>query len=356
VTPNVPQIRAQIEAVLREVSHASVVGIHSERRSGDWPAELNIGARHFDLRWCDSPLTVRLALREARQHSNGGLALLTPLPDAELGADVLARLARGRLFKIQQWEIVRTAFRAREIDARLGTYGWMAELLVESMPIEGYPPAPSGVLDTDTAWRWTLLAACGLDAARPDPETLLRWTLAGDGPQRLQALAERPRAGITAWLSASAGDVGQLIVAAIGSSFGRDAVPLGLVLDLLTRREASDLPDVAAAVVRFERFTDGRRVEPALARRWADAAIRVLRGLEASHAKHVLERADALAVALYLQPHVGLSDLLPSAFEAQLEQAVESELLGEDAHRPHHAVFEDVGHRPGSLANSRDPV
>lgn len=318
MTPSAAQIRAQLEAVLQLAPSAAAVAIRAERRA-EWPPQVEAGQRRFSLQWCDSPLAARLALRQARADDGGdGVALLTPLPDAQLGADVLARLAGRRVFSIRPWEVVRQAFRAREdIDARLARHGWMAELLVESMPPEGYPPAPSGVLDTDTAWRWTLRAACGLDAARPDPETLLRWTLEGDGPQRLLALSDRPRTGIAEWLTECGGAAGRLIVAAIGAGFARDATPLGVVLDLLTGEAAAE-PDVAAAAVRFERFVGGQRVEPAAARRWADAALRVLRGLDEAQAKAVLERADALAAELYLRPHVAASDWLPSGFEARL--------------------------------------
>lgn len=319
MTPSAAQIRAQLEAVLQQAPAATAVAIRALRR-GQWPPQVEAGQRRFSVQWCDSPLAARLALRQQRADGSDGVALLTPLPDAQLGADVLARLAGRRVFSIRPWEVVRQAFRAREdIDARLAKNDWMPELLVENMPPEGYPPAPSGVLDTDTAWRWTLRAACGLDAARPDPETLLRWTLDGDGVQRLLALPDRPREGITGWLSECMGAVGRLIAAAICAGYGRDAVPLGVVLDLLTG-EAAVEAEVAAATVRFERFVAGQRVEQAAARRWADAALRVLRGLDEAQVESVLDRADALAADLYLQPHAVGSDWLPSGFEARLSR------------------------------------
>ena len=62
---------------------------------------------------------------------------------------------------------IRTAFSARGIDPRLRGYDWLVDLLLERSPPppNGYPPAPSGILDLDTAWREVLAQFLGLQEA-----------------------------------------------------------------------------------------------------------------------------------------------------------------------------------------------
>src|SRR5205085_1603068 len=47
------------------------------------------------------------------------LIIITPLDEAQLGLDVLARLAGRQLCRIDHWQMVRDLFHAREVDPRL---------------------------------------------------------------------------------------------------------------------------------------------------------------------------------------------------------------------------------------------
>src|SRR5207249_3423334 len=116
------QIRAQVTALLERDADAHAIGIFSSR-AREWPEMLTIGERRFALRWCESPLAVRLALHEARLNNAVGTVILTSVTETDLGSDVLARLSRGRVFRVQQWEIVRAIFQARSIEARLSDHG-----------------------------------------------------------------------------------------------------------------------------------------------------------------------------------------------------------------------------------------
>ena len=318
VTPSVGQIRAQVSALLEHDAQARAIGIFASSPA-TWPQEVAIGDRRFALRWCASPLAVRLALREARRNGSGGTIVLTPLLEGELGADVLARLSRGRVFRVKQWEIVPAAFQARMADTRLGEHGWMADLLIERMPANGYAPAPSGVLDAETAWRALLQVTLGLQSARPDLESLLEWTTRPDAMERWRGLSEIAQAGIAEWLERVTGPAGQLVVGALAGGHGTDALPLGLVADVLCA-EGGTNPEREAAAVRLEPFMSGRRFDQAGGARWAAAAGRVIRGLGDEAARPWLARADQLVEQLHLAAHAGLSTLIPTGFEARLAQ------------------------------------
>jgi len=77
-----------------------------------------------------------------------------------------------------------------------------------------------------------LKLTCQLDSARPDVETLLKWSAAPDTVGNLARLSEKARAGVFELLENSTGLAGHLILGAIASGCGPDALPLGLVADV----------------------------------------------------------------------------------------------------------------------------
>ncbi len=186
------RIVGQIEWVLKKRHDARFIAIRSPL-PGAWPQYVDCGERRFKIRWCSSPLEMREVLSET---PDDGVVILTALQETDLGGDVLARLCMERLFSIESWRMLGDAFQARKLDPRLRGCDWMADLLLENRPPEGYVPVPGGVLDADTAWRTLLSSTLGLLEARPDLETLLHWTVADDGPYRFTRLPDAAQKGI----------------------------------------------------------------------------------------------------------------------------------------------------------------
>lgn len=316
--PTRNQIAAQVEAVLRRETGARCIAIRSDR-AGAWPEALTIAGHEFGLRWCGSPLALRGALVELDKDAEGRRVLLTPLGEPELGADALARVARCRVFEVENWEIVRQLFRATDLDARLASHGWIANLLVEQAPPEGYAPVPSGFLDLDTAWKAVLEASIDLSGPRPDLTQLLAWTTRSVEVVRFTGLADSVRQEVARWIAECAGGPGSLVMEAVVTGQAADAVPLGLVCGVVFAPGADAVPDLAAAAVRLERHFGGRRVGPEDGRKLAEASASVLRAVDPGAASALLERADQLLDELHIAAHAGLSDLLPAGFEARLE-------------------------------------
>ena len=131
---SLPQIEAQALAVLDRVSDAKVIAIQAKTKAL-WPDAITLSGRLFQVRWCESPLMAREALSALDEASDDqvapGLILLTPLASRELGGDMVARLARAQVFQPDAWGMVQQLFKAREIDARLSRFRWMAQVLVE---------------------------------------------------------------------------------------------------------------------------------------------------------------------------------------------------------------------------------
>jgi hypothetical protein len=314
--PTLAQIAAQIDRVLKRDAGARIVAIRSPT-CAPWPERLKRAGRTFRLAWCESALATRALLSESEGASDEGLVVLTALPESELGADLVARFAGARLHQVATWQLVRDAFGAREIDPRLTRSDWMAELLLELMPAEGYPPVTGDFLDADTAWAQLLDRALQLNIARPDAETLLRWTTKGEAIDRFAALPAAARHGVAEWLASAAGSAGVLVMACVKSGFGREALSLGLACDVVFCEGWAAAPELTAAAIRLERFA-GSRVEAAAGRLLGNAALRAVRSVEAAAGRRSLDGAERILAEIGAETKAQVSSVLLSGFEARL--------------------------------------
>ncbi len=321
--PTRNQIAAQVEAILAREPDARCIAIRSPGPEA-WPDSLALRNRTFTVRWCESPLAARQYLSETESGELDGVVLLTSLGERELGSDVIARLSRGRVFQIESWDMVRQVFQAREVDSRLANQNWMASLLLENVPPAGYPPVPGGFLDLDTAWSQILRASLGIEGGRPDVLTLLRWTMSPESVARYARLPDAAKPHVSQWITESSGPVGELVMRCVASDNGLDALPIGLVCSVIFAASGEPQPELAAAAVRLERFTGDRRIRDDEGKRWAEAAAWVVRNSDAEIVRPYVARADGLLHELHLIGFAGLSDVLPSGFEARLSAVAKS--------------------------------
>jgi hypothetical protein len=156
-----------------------------------------------------------------------------------------------------------------------------------------------------------------LNIARPDTETLLRWTAEGDAVDRFRALPDAARDGVADWLGAAAGSAGALVMACVKSGFGREALSLGLACNVVFSESWAAVPELTAAAIRLERYV-GSRVETAAGRLLANAALRALRAVEPAAARRSLDGAERILVDIGAETKVRVSSVLISGFEARL--------------------------------------
>jgi len=319
------QIGAQLDAVLQRDPTAAVVAIRASSM-GPWPEVVQRRGRSFRLRWCESRLALREALTEAEAAALGaeGLLLLTPLGDAQVPDDVVARLARGRVFQPKGWDILRQLFGANETDARLGRYEWMPEVLIDCADGGAPAPVPSGFLDLETAWGEVLRRCLGMQEARPDAATLMRWAQRADVPVLLGKLPAKALPDALDWLGSHAGPAGRLIVRCIEAGRAADAAPVGLVCDVVLSAGAQGVQELAQAAVRLERYVGDRHVSVAEGREWAVQVRRLLEHTRHEEARPLLERADALLRELRVAEFAHLSDWLPNGLEQRLARFARS--------------------------------
>lgn len=291
---------AHLNALLRQVSraHGRVVAVQT---TGSWAggADVQVDGHAWRVVQAASQLAVREALVA---HEEAGpddrLIVLTPLDTLALGLDVRARLVKQRVFTLHAWELLNDLFRARAVDPRVARLGWLGDVLLEQAPPSGYPPAPGGVLDLDTAWSHAFAALLGIHGASPDALTLLRWSTRDGTASRWAALPPDVRDGLVARLRETAGPIGDAVAAALNAGNGERLVALGLVCDVLwPGPDQMPLVDdavrdaLASARVRLEPMLAGHALPGPVAREWAGHAQRVL--LELSGEQAAIQRRHA---------------------------------------------------------------
>ncbi|MGI9181608.1 MAG: BREX-2 system phosphatase PglZ [Longimicrobiaceae bacterium] len=325
---------ALVSTLLQKKPDARMIGIHV---TGPWAggAEILVNGEACRVVYGASVLAVREALeRHAEDGAAGRLVLLTPVPEEQLGWDVLARLARTRLLELAPWELLQDLFRARAVDPRITPHRWMAELLLERVPPEGYPPVPGGVLDADTAWSHLLSLLLDLRTGRPDAEALLEWSVAPEAAARYDRLPVEVRSAFRARIGDTAGRLGDLLVDALDAGRGRWLMPIGLVCEVLFPGGTPAGPELGRAAVRTEPYLGGTPLEAELGRRWFAAARRVLEHIGEPQALASLQQAEELLGELRAEGFAGLSTLLPAGYARRLEgfgSALSGYLRGEAA-------------------------
>lgn len=354
--PSVPLRPEHVAALVANVlpgTHAAVIGIRTDapwdRREG-----VVVGGRTHPVVWAPSAL----AAREALDHHVGSgpaLVLLTPLAEDDLGWDVVLRLARCRLLELAPWDLVRDLFRARSIDPRLTSHPWMARLLLDAVPSTGYAPVPGGVLDAETAWRHVLEHTLGLPHARPDAEALLEASLDPAFAPRLAALPDAVAGAVSARIAETAGPLGSLLMAAVAAGQGARLFALGLACDVVFPADAERPADARAIAelekisVRLEPYLGGEAVDRARGRQWAEATQRALDRLTADAVPVHFQQAEVLLGELRAEAFVGLSTVLPAAYQQRLAafgEAVEATMAGTAPDRAtHEALTRVLRHR-----------
>lgn len=321
---DVQHLRALVAAVHRPDDHRSVIAV---RASPEWSGPDAIdGPPTVQVRCCASPLSVRAAIVDhERTHPHDLLAVLTPCTDGDLGSDVLARLAKGRVLSLDPFAAVLGLFRAQVLDPMLTReYRWLIDELIELAPPGGWPNErlTGGVLDVDTAWRVWSHGRLGVATV---PESIVDVLRLADEPGlagRLAALSVEKRQGLAKRWAGGSAPV-SVLVELIATGRGGDLVSLGPVVEVLWA--TTDDPILA------QHQTVGRvRLEPLLgrgtldergAREWSQAALELMN--ESGAMQAWLDRAERILAETSVGPLAVLSTQLASGFDRRLEVLAE---------------------------------
>lgn len=318
-SPTFSQLKTRVATIRQKVPHARVIGIHAIGRWTD-EAQKREGNQSYLIRQCDSPLAMRLALREPTDAATTKV-LITPLEDKDLSEDIRLRLAKHQLFEIRPWEIVRTLFSAQSVDPRLAHHGWIAEMLLDLVPAEGYPAARGGFLDTDAAWPLLLRQGIGLNVETPDLTSLLKWSLDAEATARFRHAGSAFREAAVGWLAEKAGPVAELVLSCVGRLERPDAVPLGLAAGVVYHKAAAGKLEKASGKLEERFLGSGKPPAAALVERWSTAATEVVRALRYTDARaywQTIQRADEILSEVQAEGFAYLSDVSLIGFDQRL--------------------------------------
>ena len=254
--------------------------------------------------------------------------MITPLATHEVAEDIASRLARGRVYQPEGWDIVRQLFQAKETDARLGRFAWMPQALIDGAAQGQYTPVANGFLDLETAWREVLQRFLGLKSARPDAVALLQWCTLPGSDASLQLLPTATRTDLTRWLGEAAGTAGEAVLACVDAGRTADALSLGLVCGVVYAPDGEGQAALGEAAVRLERYVGDKHVGITEGRAWSQAAEKAIRIAGPDAMRGALDRADSLLNELRISEFAHLSDLLPSS----LDQRMRALAIGLSAH------------------------
>ncbi len=327
VVPSSAQIHAQVKSIRERYPDARVIGISVPvlDEAAPAPAALRIGDEELPVVRSRSVLALRERLVDLPA-AGPPIVVLTDLTDPQLGADLSARLAHRRLFSIDAWQLVKERFKAHFVDPRLvERHEWAARALLDAEPEAGYPPAPSGFLDAETAWRRLFEGLTGIPRGERDPETLLAWALDDDPVQRLATRSEAVRDGLVIAAGHSAGPAARAILACAGRH-GRRAVSVGLVARVLFDEGGGGDDRAARSLGKLEALLELDDLDEALARAWTDAAEQVVRrrlsrsaaGVPRDEIEAVLTDADDLLRKLGAESLAGRSKILRMGLDQRL--------------------------------------
>ena len=322
--PTPTHVARLVSSVKRKLPSARRIGVHYD---GRWngPATLGSGEGVARVAWCPSALSAREVLLEAAPEET--LVLLTDRTPDDLGVDVMARLAKGKLFSVIPWEILQDLFGASGLDRRLLQERWMADALLEAAPPEGFPPTPTGFLDADTAWGAWLSFGLGFATPAPDARGLLEWASDPERVARFRSAAQGARTAVRRRLAETIGPLAApVLLSAEHATAPADALTIGLACRVLFHPEARSVSGLRSASVRLEPLLGGTSLPPEVGRLWAEEAEALFRARwkalpEAARygaMKGTLDRAEALLAALKGQAGAFLSDLLPTSLEQRL--------------------------------------
>ncbi|MEV1077458.1 BREX-2 system phosphatase PglZ [Streptomyces sp. NPDC050211] len=275
------------------------------------------------------------------------LVVTTDVPGERISLDLLGEMVRSQIIAVDEADIVKQLFGASDLDPRMrrDPWLWLPAALIDAEPdaARGGWPQHGAVLTLDAAMRALVGVRLGLEGlfeggASVDVDALLAWSRTPGGPERLAALSEAERRGITEWLAQSAGEAAPVLLRLALQGRGAEATALGVLASVMTGDTASADAAVALGSVfgRGSRPSElrayARAVEGTLTRWIGEASGRGPQSEEAlQRVVDVLHQADRLADEAHLTAALAGNPFLPSSFQARLSRLADALSKGPQA-------------------------
>ncbi|HBH50870.1 MAG TPA: BREX-2 system phosphatase PglZ [Planctomycetaceae bacterium] len=316
-TLSAQQLRSLVEDKWQRDAEALVLGLHVAQ---PWqaPEVVEIDQRQARVVRADTVFEVREVLRDAERNQDR-VILMTRLRQAELGHDVVARLARARLFAIDHWASLCSLFKAKELDRSI-CQAALAEALLECAPADGYPPVPAGLLDAGTVWRAVCRHVFEMGDLEPDLVSLLLWATHSSGAARYRNASEELRESLRKRLVANLGGAAESILRFVDCAAEGDALALAVTCQVVFGEGSEGVLDAAAA--RMEQYHDNLPIPHPVGQLLGQIANEAMADLDRAEdprrAQQHLQRADELLTQFRCENHAWRNRLTWLGYEQRL--------------------------------------
>ncbi len=320
------QIQAQVSAIRKRTRSGARAFALKAPQGWLGTDRMEIDGLEHLVMTCGSELEMREALLRAGREERPAV-LLCSIGSDQLGDDVLARLAKHRVFAPQAGEILAELFSARVIDPRVLSTKPLVEDLLDRAPPTGYRPAAGGVLDLHQAWAALVQELLGAALDGPSLSQMLEWSMDTKKVAILASLDPQLKQAFVDWCSRTRGESIRFMMAAIDAGAGADLVALGLALGLVFSPDLGNEPSFHAARARLENYFGGKAIEAESAQAWFRASEGLLPSLlsapDPQVVRAMLKRLDAQLADLKLTEYAHCSDYSPTGLAKRFD------LLGE---------------------------
>lgn len=311
------QLRSIIEEKWKKDLDALAAGVHV---SASWtgPKEVDFEFGSARVVHADTVFKAREELSRCEKNQER-IILLTGLHQHDLGLDVVARLARRRLFSIDHWAVLCSLFKAKEPERSICDHA-IARALLEHAPSDGYPPVSAGILDAGTVWRAVCRHVFDMGDREPDLVSLLLWAISANSFERYQAASEEIRVKLRERLIMNIGEVADTVLRFVENGAGKDALALSAACQVVFGKD--DAETLAAAAARMEQFHGKKPVPKAVGRELGKAAIEAIAELDRHDDPRIVQehprRADLLLKHLVCEDYAYRNNLTRLSFEQRL--------------------------------------
>ena len=311
------QLRTIVEERWLGDPGAVAVGLHVVNGL-EFPAEVESDFGKAQVVRADTVFQVREALIDAERNRKR-IVLLTKLHEPELGLDVVGRLARSKLFPVNNWASLCSLFKAKELDRSVSN-SELVNALLNSAPSDGYPPVSAGILDAGTVWRAVCRHVFDMGEREPDLVTLLLWATDRIKSARYLTASDGLRDALLQRLDANLGEAAASIFRMVDSESGPDALALAVVCQVVFDGEQASVLEAAAA--RMEQYHGNkpipRHVGMVLGRMASEAIADLDRKDDPKLAQQHLQRADEFLRQFLCDDHAYRSPLTLLSYEQRL--------------------------------------
>jgi hypothetical protein len=316
------QLRKQVEGILKNYPDADIIGLKSANK---WPSEstLEINGSSFLATQCVSQLSIREAILRAKAQDTR-LVFVTHIEDPDLSCDLRAVLARRKLIPIKPWETVKDLFQANAIDGSVYQKQWVADVLLEKAPADGYKVAPSGFLSAERIWAEVLHLLLRIKTARPDAVDILTWSIDEKLVSQLESLSDTQFQDICQWIAPGPQSLECFLFTLLRDVPDVNAIALGLSLEVTTSELANDAEALKNAAIRIEKYTNNKPIPDSLRQKWYEAAYNAYQKLIETNQKNTIAkiqtRLDNILKETGIKDYAFLSSVSQLGFEQRLVQ------------------------------------